>query len=243
MSATEVALRVVLALSVGLTSSALGALRVRGVHGGQVSRFSTRVPLALYFDGEVAGVHKRRRLVLDMSTVILTLLAQYAFGVWTLLPFSLGALLVAAATDARTFKLPHYSILVATVGAIGFSAQSRPASVPWWEPIVGGLTLAVTLFVLAVAAGAFGVGDALLAVSVTVISATQIGWEMGALGAIFVAALIGAIVPPLVALVHRRPMRRKNPFGPALVAAALVMVTVGYAHVHCGLALLPKALQ
>jgi leader peptidase (prepilin peptidase)/N-methyltransferase len=131
--------------------------------------------------------------------------------------------------DVREHRLPDWLTYPALAGAAVLLAAAAALDGTWaayGRAWLGALALAVGYLVLALLRpGELGLGDVKLAASLGLLLA-WIGWGHVLLGA-FAGFLLGGLFS-LVLLATRRATRRSHiPFGPFMLAGALVVVTWG----------------
>ncbi|MEE6260133.1 prepilin peptidase [Plantactinospora sonchi] len=144
--------------------------------------------------------------------------------VWLLVP---GAGLSLAGTDVAVRRLPNPVVLTPAAALVGIVAVAAAVSRQPWAlgiSLADGVLLAGAYLLLAVIGGRVGIGDVRLA--------GLLGLALGTVG--WAAVLLGAAQPYLLAIPNaatglrcaRNPAERQLPFGPYLVAGALLAASV-----------------
>jgi leader peptidase (prepilin peptidase)/N-methyltransferase len=167
--------------------------------------------------------------VLELATAALFALAAVRFGLSFELPaflFLAAAGLLLAVIDLQHRLLPNRVVLPSL--AIGFALLLLPAVLrPEWSALVRAVVAAAVLFAVflalaLVSPGGLGMGDVKLA--------ALLGLYLGWLGwaAVVVGAVAGFLVQAVLALAllatRRIGLRGELPFGPAMLAGAVLAV-------------------
>jgi len=112
---------------------------------------------------------------------------------------------------------------------LGFAASFFMPAISWWSALIGGAIGLIFFYVAAVVgnaffgSGAMGGGDVKLAAFVGLIT----GYPM-VIEALVLTILIGALVSLLLLLVRARSLDDYVPYGPFLVAGAVITLLWGY---------------
>lgn len=112
---------------------------------------------------------------------------------------------------------------------LGFAASFVMPAITWWSALIGGATGLVFFYLAAVlgnvlfGSGAMGGGDVKLAAFVGLIT----GFPM-VIEAIVLTILIGALVSLVLLIVRARSLDDYVPYGPFLVAGAVITLLWGY---------------
>lgn len=140
----------------------------------------------------------------------------------TLVYLGLLALLVLlAATDLEHRLLPHAALDPLIIGAVAF-VPFNPA-VGWSSAVLGAIAAVTFLGIVGlVIRGGIALGDLYLAAPLGL----MLGFP-GAFTALLVAALLSGLVSGLLVVSGRLGMKSYVPFGPFLVAGALVALLTG----------------
>ncbi|GLZ35832.1 hypothetical protein Lesp02_80190 [Lentzea sp. NBRC 105346] len=165
--------------------------------------------------------------LLVSAVVVAALAARFAGSVEVLAFATLGALGVALAfIDAAVERLPDVLTLPAypiVVGLLAVAAVVSGRLDTLWRALLGGLVLFVFYFALgAVRPGDLGGGDVKLA-GVLGVGLAWLGWQSLALGAAL-GFVLSAVVSLVLLAARRITLRSQLPFGPFMLAGALVAV-------------------
>lgn len=181
---------------------------------------------------EAEEIAPARRPLLAVATAALFVLVSLSFGLTWQLPAYLFLAVVAVVLtviDLRHSLLPNAVVLPA-LGA-GFLLLALAAAVESsWDALMRGVLGALTLFVLylvlaLVSPAGLGMGDVKLAAVLGLFLGYQ-GWGSLFVGALL-ASVVGALVGLLVLVTRRGGLRSDVPFGPSMLAGALVAVVWG----------------
>lgn len=126
---------------------------------------------------------------------------------------SLPVLLYIALVDVREYRIPNRAVLVLLLLALGRLLPAWPAALP--GALVGAAVFGGPFLLMALAGGA-GMGDAKLAL----VLGLMLGFP-AALVALFVAALSGGLVVPVLRAAGRIGPKDPVPYGPFLALAAV----------------------
>ncbi|GAB3466638.1 hypothetical protein GCM10027519_35190 [Kineococcus endophyticus] len=141
----------------------------------------------------------------------------------------LAAVAVALALiDLDVRRLPDVIVLPSYGVALALLAMASAGTGDWWaflRALIGGASLfAFYVLIVVVKPGGMGLGDVKLA-GVLGLYLAWWGWDALAVGA-FLAFLIGGLVAIPLVLFGGAGRRSKMPFGPAMLAGALVALFV-----------------
>jgi leader peptidase (prepilin peptidase)/N-methyltransferase len=172
------------------------------------------------------------RSVLAAATAILFVLVAAVLGLSWELPaylFFAAVAVVLTAIDLRHHLLPNAVVLPALgIGLVllSIAAAGESAWGALLRAVLGALVLFVLYLVLALISPAgLGMGDVKLAAVLGLFLAYQ-GWGALFVGAVL-ASMIGALVGLAVLASRRGGLRSDVPFGPSMLAGALLAVIVG----------------
>jgi leader peptidase (prepilin peptidase)/N-methyltransferase len=170
--------------------------------------------------------------VLELATAALWVLMCWLFvGSWALPAYLLlaAAAVLLSVIDVQHQRLPNVITVPFAAGSLallGLAAAGEHAWQPLLRAIVGGAALFVVYLVMAlISPASLGMGDVKLA-GVLGLYLAYLSWRtllLGAAGGFVIAAAVG-----IVLLATRRANRGTQvPFGPSMIAAALVAVVFG----------------
>lgn len=220
----------------------LWLLLVAALAGALVGAFLPRVvrrhsPVPVLPDGSAPGAEPpasdaRIAVLLAVVTAVLFTAAAFVFGLSWQLPahlFLAAIAVVLTVIDLRHHLLPNAVVLPAL--GIGFVLLACAAAADGtWGALVRAVLGAVVLFVLylvlaLISPAGLGMGDVKLAAVLGLFLGYQ-GW-----GSLFVGAVLASVVGALVGLAvlasRRGGLRSDVPFGPSMLAGALVAVVWG----------------
>lgn len=149
---------------------------------------------------------------------------------WALPAYLYLAAIAVALTmiDLDVRRLPDAIVLPSYAVALGLLALASAGSGDWWallRAVIGGAALfAFYVLIVVVKPGGMGLGDVKLA-GVLGLYLAWWGWDALAVGS-FLAFLIGGLVAIPLVLFGGAGRRSKMPFGPAMLAGALVALFV-----------------
>ncbi|HEX2141011.1 MAG TPA: A24 family peptidase [Candidatus Limnocylindria bacterium] len=196
-----------LALAVGASFALFGAAAERLASVWPAEEASRRAPglrtvlLALAAGAAGWGIAARSTLPAWATAVHLAILAL---------------LVVLSATDLDQRRLPHIVLDPLIVVAVAF-VPFNP-SVPPLDAVIGATVAVAFLGVLnLLIRGGVALGDLYLVAPLGLL----LGWE-GVFGAIFLAALLSAITSVILLATRRAGLKSYIPFGPFLVAGAVL---------------------
>lgn len=209
----------------------LGLVLVTVVAGAVIGWFLPR-PLGRYSPAADDPLPAPSRPLLAAATAVLFAVVAVFLGLSWELPaylFFAAVAVVLTVIDLRHHLLPNAVVLPAL--GIGFVLLSVAAvgDGAWGallRSVLGALVLFVLYLVLALISPAgLGMGDVKLAAVLGLFLAYQ-GW-----GALFVGAVLASVIGALVGLAvlasRRGDLRSDVPFGPSMLAGALLAVVVG----------------
>lgn len=134
--------------------------------------------------------------------------------------------------DLRLHRLPDRLTLTAALIGLVLLALAAAVEDTWADygrAVLGGLTYFGTyLLLFLIARAGLGAGDVKLA-GVLGLHLGWLGWSSLAIGA-FAAVLVGGLVSAALLAARRATMQTRVPFGPSMVAGALVAVALGEHH-------------
>jgi leader peptidase (prepilin peptidase) / N-methyltransferase len=218
----------------------LAGAAVGAIAGGVLPAVIARIPDRAPVDGEpaptphrtIAAAPRLAWLLGGMTAAVWATLAGFA-EVGVALPAYLFVAWLGVGmsyVDVREHRLPDWLTYPALAGAAVFLAAAALDSTwaAYGRAWLGALALAVGYLVLALLRpGELGLGDVKLAASLGLLLG-WIGWGYVLLGA-FAGFLLGGLFS-LILLATRRATRRSHiPFGPFMLAGALVAVAWGAA--------------
>lgn len=170
--------------------------------------------------------------LVELTTAVLFALVPIVLGVNWVIPaywWFVGVSIVLVLTDLDHHRIPNKILLPGTVvGAalLGVGSAIDGELEAFARALAAGATYFGLLFVIAlIARGGFGFGDVKLAFFLGLFLGYQ-SWGVLFAG-IALAFLIGGLVATGLLVTRRKGRRDAIPFGPALVAGALVAVAVG----------------
>lgn len=156
-------------------------------------------PYPLVTPGQVAAF-----VVWLVACVAMTILFVYD-AKWSLLPFGLNMLLIALGVA--------YAVLQYAVGGVPFDLVSLAGAIT----LLGGIYLLFSVF------GWVGMGDGILGIGLALFVGS---WQLAFL-ALFVANLLGCLMIIPLYLNKKLHRKLKIPFGPFLIAGAVIAVLAG----------------
>ena len=189
-------------------------------------RIGARWPV--HHDREVRGRDWRTVCVVVLAGAGFALLGSriHSPQLFGLLGVYLGALTVLLATDLDQRLLPDLITLplVALALAVGILDLNPLVRGEWPQAVVAAVGTPIVLFLLSIpfGAGAIGIGDLKLMVSVGLIA----GWERTVL-AVIAAALLSGVVVAVLLVARRVTMRSFIPFGPFLIIGSVLGLLAG----------------
>ncbi|MEW9266677.1 prepilin peptidase [Kineococcus endophyticus] len=175
-------------------------------------------------------INVRYPLVELLTGALFAAVAALVGPTWALPAYLyLAAVAVALALiDLDVRRLPDVIVLPSYGVALALLAMASAGTGDWWaflRALIGGASLfAFYVLIVVVKPGGMGLGDVKLA-GVLGLYLAWWGWDALAVGA-FLAFLIGGLVAIPLVLFGGAGRRSKMPFGPAMLAGALVALFV-----------------
>ena len=214
-----------------VNAAPLWLLLATGLAGAVLGAFLPRV-VVRYSPVEDEPLPAPSRPVLATATAVLFVLVAAVLGLSWELPaylFFAAVAVVLTVIDLRHHLLPNAVVLPALgIGVVLLSCAA--AGQGGWgallRAVLGALVLFVLYLVLALISPAgLGMGDVKLAAVLGLFLGFQ-GWGALFVGAVL-ASVIGAVVGLAVLASRRGGLRSDVPFGPSMLAGALLAVVVG----------------
>lgn len=218
----------ILAVAVALLAAGSASYKVR-LSGGGTSAAARYVPGTIYFRS-VAPEIKRRRALLDVTTIAATVVTSVWFA-WAFIPaaFVWASLAVACATDIRVYRLPHRLTRLNGIAAVAFAALATLSLVDTLLAAASGLLFGLLFFGIGVASnGQLGMGDVYLALGTGVFVGAA--WGLWAVPIAFVATtLVSAVYLIALLVIKRGRLNRKQklPFGPHIAIGSVLALIFG----------------
>jgi leader peptidase (prepilin peptidase)/N-methyltransferase len=123
-----------------------------------------------------------------------------------------------------------YQLLAPSRGWPAFTLQGAPGTVRWFEPLLGMVSSAAILFVVALIGliiykndGAMGMGDVKVFLPIGLI----LGWRLSLL-TLFGAIMLGGISGVILLVFKLKDRKAAIPFGPFIIVSAFIMSLFGY---------------
>ena len=202
---------------------------------GQTRPWWQWVSLPSYIIGRAKCLHCDAPIRLRYPVVEIGLAVTYGY-LWTLLGSSVKLPLYLVYSTVFTIVLVtdferRLILNVVMYPAILFAIAASPISpqMTWWSALTGGAIAFVFFFVAALAgntvfgSGAMGGGDVKLALFIGLITGFPLIVE-----AIVLAIIIGAAISLILLVTGLRSLRDYVPYGPFLIAGAVVTLLWGY---------------
>ncbi len=128
------------------------------------------------------------------------------------------------------FLLYGYQLLAPSAGWRQHTLHGNPDLVRWFEPLIGMVSSAAILFVVALIGlliykndGAMGMGDVKIFLPIGLV----LGWRLSLL-TLFGAILLGGLAGVVLLVFRLKDRKAAIPFGPFIIVSAFVMSLFGY---------------
>ncbi|KMK74659.1 prepilin peptidase [Alkalihalobacillus pseudalcaliphilus] len=166
----------------------------------------------------------------ELMTATLFVFAYWQFGLtgeWVVSLILISLLMIVVVTDLRYMLIPDKLLLFFAPFLLVFRLFIAPFEF-WWQPLLGSAVgFSLLLLIAIISKGGMGGGD----IKLFAVLGLTLGWEKVLLTFMF-ACLIGALMGGILLLLKKVKRKQPIPFGPFIVAGALISYFYGMDLIH-----------